>query len=415
MSEATSVRGRTVGVLTIATCIHALSASTVFIIPAIAPKIAEARGIATALIGLQVSLVYIGAMVMSVFSGSIAARFGSARASQLSLLVSVAGLGLATLPSLPSLAVASLILGMGYGMINPPTGVMLERVATPSTRGLLFSIKQSAVPLGGIFAGLLGPTCALLLGWEGALLVVAATALVTIGLLQLDGTADGRPALRTFGSRPPLLRDLELVWSIAPLRWTTLAAFLFAGVQFTMTTYLVALLVENVGLGLVAAGIGLSIFQAAAVAGRLFWGVVADVTKSGLVVIAVAFAASLLSILPIPFMAADWPLATVYFCMGVLGVMCAGWNGVYVSEIVRLSPPGTAARTIGGSFVFSFGGAVTIPALFALVHRTLHSYSAAVWLIALVAVAGCFCVLRALSAARMHRSAVLPTTVDSNA
>ena len=72
---------RTVGVLAVATGLHALSASTVFVIPAIAPEIAQARGAATALIGVQVSLVYIGAMIMSAFAGSIEARIGSMRAS----------------------------------------------------------------------------------------------------------------------------------------------------------------------------------------------------------------------------------------------------------------------------------------------------------------------------------------------
>ncbi len=404
MSQPAFGRGRTWGILTVATGIHALSASTVFVIPAIAPKIAQSLGTTTALIGLQVTLVYIGAMIMSVFAGSLVARLGSARASQLSFLISVAGLGLATAPSLPLLGVASFILGMGYGMINPPTGVMLERVATPNTRGLLFSIKQTAVPLGGIIAGLIGPSCALLLGWRGALLVVAAIALVTICLLQIDTAAHSSPSAPSFGSRPTLLPDLQLVWSIVPLRWITFAAFCFAGVQVTLTTYLVVLLVENVGLGLVAAGIGLSIFQAAALTGRVCWGLVADATKSGLVVLAVAFAAGLLSILPIPFMSADWSLGAVYFCLAVLGVACAGWNGVYVSEIVRFAPPGAAARTIGGSFVYSFGGTVAVPVLFALVHHRLHSYSAGVWLIVFMAIAGCFCALRALSSARVRRS-----------
>ncbi len=197
-----------------------------------------------------------------------------------------------------------------------------------------------------------------------------------------------------------------MVWSIPSLRWTTLGAFCFAGVQFTLTAYLVALLVENVGVGLVAAGIGFSIFQAAALVGRVFWGVVADATRAGLIVLGVAFAASLCSLLLLPFMAADWPLFAVYGCLGVLGVACAGWNGVFVSEVVRLSPPppGAAGRAIGASFVYSFGGAVAIPPLFALVYQWFHSYTAAVWLVVLTAAAGCGCVLCALSASRLRRS-----------
>jgi MFS family permease len=379
--SAPASRARTLTVLALATGVHALSASTLFVIPAIAPEVAEAMGISTALVGMQVSVVYLGATLMSVFAGGLAVRYGGARASQIGLLFGVLGLALASWASVSAFVVASLLLGLGYGMINPPTGQMLEAVATSRTRGLLFSTKQTAVPLGGIIAGLVGPPSALLWGWQAALWVTGGCALATIGLLQLLMTRFP-PSPRAVGSvRQPLFRDVHLIWRGPTLRWATIAACAMAGVQFTLTTFLVTLLVEDVGFDLVAAGIGLSVFQAAALCGRVLWGLVADITHSGLIVLLIAFLLAMVALLPLTFMTPGWSGWVLYPCLAALGAAGAGWNGVFVSEVVRLAPSGTAARAIGGAFVFTFGGALFAPTLFSLLFRLTDTYTVTVWML----------------------------------
>jgi len=49
---------------------------------------------------------------------------------------------------------------------------------------LVFSIKQTGVPAGGMLAGALVPGLLLLAGWQGALLAVAAACLACVGLAQ---------------------------------------------------------------------------------------------------------------------------------------------------------------------------------------------------------------------------------------
>jgi hypothetical protein len=40
-----------------------------------------------------------------------------------------------------------------------------------------------------------------------------------------------------------------------------------------------------------------------------------------------------------------------------------GWNGVHLSEIARLAPPGEAASATGGSLALTFSGVVFSPLL----------------------------------------------------
>ncbi|MFP1646733.1 hypothetical protein, partial [Pontitalea aquivivens] len=66
-------------VLLATTGMHALAANSLFIMPAIAPALAEAISLPAALIGYQVSIVYLGAMAMSVLAGSVSTMLGPVR------------------------------------------------------------------------------------------------------------------------------------------------------------------------------------------------------------------------------------------------------------------------------------------------------------------------------------------------
>ncbi|MEX4008489.1 MFS transporter [Neoaquamicrobium sediminum] len=383
-------------VLAATTGMQTLAANSLFIMPAIAPEIAASIAVPAALIGYQVSVVYLGAMAMSVIAGSLSTMWGPVRTAQSGLLLGVIGLVLATTPHLMALVVASLLIGMGYGLINPPSVNMLDIVATPRNKGTLFSIKQTAVPLGGIVAGLVGPPVTLEYGWRAALVVCACLSLVMMFLVQpLAPRFDARRDRTVQLTKNPF-RDLSLVWSHPILRWITLSAFFFAAVQFTLTTYLVTLLVEDVQLGLVAAGIALSVFQLAAVFGRLAWGALADLTGAGLRVLFTAYCLALASILPLIFMTRAWAIAFIYLVLSLLGVAGAGWNGVFVGETVHLAPPESGGRAIGGAFAFTFAGALLGPSAFAIAHSQIGLYTHTAVLIAAFAAAGCLCCALAL-------------------
>ena len=387
-------RKRTLLVLVVTIGIQAFASNSIFVMPMMATELAFSLESSAAFIGYQVSIVYLGAMLSSMVAGSLTHRLGAVRAGQLGLLIGAGGLTLATIPWLPSFVTASLVIGAGYGLINPPSSQMLDSVAHAGNRGLLFSLKQTAIPIGGILAGLMAPPVATAFGWQAVLLVGAGMSISMAILLQPLGkhiTSFRDPTWKMTGT---ILTDIRLVWAHPTLRWITLSAFCFAAVQFTLTTYLVTLLVEDMKVSLVAAGFGFSIYQVSAIIGRLGWGAIADRADSSLWVLAGVYVISVLSILPFMFLTGGFSLILLYVGLAILGASSAGWNGIFVSELASLAPKEEIARTIGAAFVFTFAGALIGPSSFAAAYLMLASYTETVSVIALFAILGSvFCFL----------------------
>ncbi|HQR54477.1 MAG TPA: MFS transporter [Burkholderiaceae bacterium] len=400
MATAEPTRHRTLAVLGLTTGVHTLSALQVFTIPAIAPAMAAGIGVGESLVGVQVILVYLASMFTSMYAGSLVVRIGAVRTAQLSMALGAAGLGCAALPFPSVVALASLVLGMSYGLVNPSTGQMLDSAASPDRRGFLFSVKQTAVPLGGILAGMLAPPFAVLLGWQGALLAIGAATLGGAAAVQMKAHWFPFTRARNSETRPSMFGDLSVIWRVPALRYTCLGVGCFAGVQFTLTTYLVTLLVQGSGIGLIAAGVGLSFFNFGGIAGRFGWGLVADRVGAGLPVLSALFATAVGLLLAFPWIAADWPTALVYGFLGVLGVVVAGWNGVFLGELLRLAPPGESARVLGGGLVFGFAGALISIGTFLLVYRWVGSYNLTAWTMIVVALIGLSFILKALALVR---------------
>src|SRR5206468_9842874 len=83
------------------------------------------------------------------------------------------------------LAVAPLVLGLGYGPITPASSHVLVRTAPPSRMALTFSIKQTGVPAGAALAGALLPGLAVSVGWHTAFLAVAGIGVAIAIIAQL--------------------------------------------------------------------------------------------------------------------------------------------------------------------------------------------------------------------------------------
>ncbi len=102
-SEDTQASVKTV--VSITTVVQALATMCVIFPSAIAPELARAFGVPAALIGFQVSLVYLGAMMTSVIGGLLVRRWGALRTSQWALGFAGLGLALAAAPSLLVVAI----------------------------------------------------------------------------------------------------------------------------------------------------------------------------------------------------------------------------------------------------------------------------------------------------------------------
>jgi len=375
-------------VVFVTTLVQAL-ASMIVILPAtIAPELAATHGVDTSLIGLQVSFAYVGAMATSILGGTIVKRFGPLRCSQMALAFAATGCVLTTVPLLSVIAVGAVFIGLGYGLTNPPAAHMLMKVTAPANRNLIFSIKQTGVPLGGIAAGLLAPGIALEFGWQMALLAGAGvTAIVAIAIQSLRSVWDGDRDPDVEITASPL-RDVRMIWAHRGLRLISMGSFAFSATQVSLTTFVVTMLVTDIEYTLVEAGIVLAVLQVSGVSGRILWGWVADHLNDGnkvliLITLITATAAVLTG-----FLGPETSDVWIYVVLALFGFTAVGWNGVYLAEIARLAPSNLISSATGAALFVTFFGVVVGPAAFTGIYSGVGSYTTAFALFALVSFVG---------------------------
>ena len=391
-------------VLTLTTATQSFSTLGILALAAVAPAAGKGLGVSPALIGYQVGLVFFGAMVSAAAAGGIVMRYGAVRASQLSLWLIAAGCAVSALGSVHALVPGAIAMGLGYGIPNPAASQLLSRV--PSKRGmnLLYSIKQTGVPIGGMLSGLLAPPLAVAFGWQAALGACALllTALgIAIGVVRKDWDTDREPRAPVLAS---VARSLALVWKHEPLRWIAVASLLYSGVQLSLTGFLATYLVADIRMSLVLAGTVLSITHLSGAVGRLTWGWVADRLRSGGLALIINGLLATVGTLLTAAMAPQWPIGAVIAVSALFGFCAVGWNGVYMAVLSRLSPPGTVSFAVGGSLVWTYAGVIIVPPAFATMHDHIGlTYGAGFALLTIVSLAGVGCVVmarRAVAAAR---------------
>jgi MFS family permease len=346
-------------------------------LPSMAPRVAQALGISATYIGLYIAIAYVGAMAASLASGALVARYGSIRVSQACLLLCAVGLALCAVTSVPVMALGAFIIGIGYGPVTPASSHLLARTTPAHRMSLVFSVKQTGVPLGGALAGAIVPGLELLAGWQQALLAVAVANVLCAVVAQslrseFDADRDPVRPLR-MGN---LLEPVKLVLSQPALRTLASCSFVFSIAQLSLTTYLVTYLTDSLAYGLVAAGFMLSASQVGAVIGRVFWGYVSDRWFGARRMLALLSMLMALSAVATALLQPGLPSIVVLAVLVVFGASAIGWNGVYLAEVARQAPAGMAGLATGGTLAITFLGVVLGPPLFGAISGAFGSYQA---------------------------------------
>ena len=354
--------------------IQGLVAMAVLAPPVLAPLAAPEMGVGANTIGVYTSLIYAAACVAAASSGAPIRRHGAIRLSQVSLILCGAGLALAATALVPLVMLGAVLLGAGYGPVTPASSHLLIRQTPPHRRSLVFSLKQTGVPLGGALAGVAVPAFVLALGWRGAALASAGLCLLlALGVeplhRRLDGDADpGAPVER--GVRAAI----RLVLQRPALRRLALASLAFSAMQLSFSSFVVIFLIERVRLDLVAAGAVMALAQAAGIGARILWGWIADrflpprllLMVLGLTMAAAGAATGLIT--------ETWPLTGIVAVTMLLGASALGWNGVYLAEVAHLAPSGAAGAATGGALSLTFLGIVIGPPVFSAIVAASGSY-----------------------------------------
>lgn len=364
-------------------------------LPAVAPKVAETLGIDSSLIGYQISILAAAMLVSLTLGSQLAVRWGACRVQQGGLVLLIAGSFIAILPHAAFMFGSALALGLGYGVLTTSASHLLARFAPPKRRNLIFSLKQTGVPLGGVGAAAITPAVALVFGWQWAL---AGNAVVLCALLLL--LERGRPHWDT--DRDPAVRisinplaDVVAIWRHAALRLLSIAGGCFVIVQICLSTFTVVFFAEEVGFGLIEAGIVLTASQVGGVAGRVFWGWLADVTRSCFAVLAVLAAVMLAACVLAYLITPRWAMLASCTLFFVIGSTASGWNGAFLAEVARLAPRPAISRLTGGSLAYVNVCKMVGPIVFTNVYLASGSYALTFALLAVPAGVGLGCVLAA--------------------
>jgi len=346
------------------------AASAATIAPAVAaPALLVRLGVGPVALGLYIAALYITAMLSSQLGVALVKRWGPIRTSQVALVLSAAGVALLGVPHLAAALAGALLLGAGYGPVTPASSEILARTTPPERYAMVFSVKQTGVPVGGVVAGLVVPGLTESAGPAWALLAIAALCLVGAASGEwLRAALDrGRDAVAPLPSLARVLAPVKFVAAHPVLATLAACSLVFSAVQVCVTSYTVTFLTHDLRWSLVAAGSALAVAQVAGVVGRIVWGVVAD--RSGdarRVLLALAVAMALCGIGAAALAPSSAPAAVIAL-LAVYGATAIGWNGVFLGTIARVVPIADAAQATSGSLFFTYFGVVIGPPLFGLI------------------------------------------------
>lgn len=372
-----------------------IGTAAISILPSLAPAVAATYGIPAVWIGYQFSLVAFFLSAALLFLGKASRRWGPVRVIQCGIALNAVALLLTLVPSLPALALASACMGIGYGVIMPANSHLMMRFTPPRQLSLVFSIQQTGIPLGAILAASGGPMIAVVLTWQWAVAMLAGLAFVlaiVLGVLQMRWDDDRDPTAELF--RNPFA-GVGIVLASTRLRNLSASGFCFSGAQFCLGTYTVVALVEELGYGLVQAGMILSLAQLTGVVCRVYCGWLADRTGDSIGVLAWLAAGMAVAGFTSLWLDGDWPVALVCLLFAAHGAASIGWPGTFLAEVGRLSPPGEVSSATSGSLLITNIGKTLAPLAFAAVQASTGSYSTAFGLIGLLGLVGFLALARA--------------------
>jgi len=364
---------------------QALSTMSGLTIPVLAPPIAAETGLSPSLVGLYTAFLYGGSMISSLAGGGFLLRFGALRVSQACLVVVALGL-LINAPGLTLLfVIGAVVTGLGGGPSTPASSQILARYAEPAKAPLIFSIKQTGVPVGGVIAGALLPVYVSLFGWRGALVCAALMALTLALLLQplraeFDSDRQPQRSLKLTDIRA----TLTAVLSDKRVRDLALGLFAFTGLQLAFASFFVSFLSLGLGWTLTDAGIAYSIAMGAGIVGRLIWGWVGTKYVSPMMLLALLGFAMGFAHMAMGLVAPGWQTTAVWAIAFVYGLTGIGYQGVLLAEIARVSPPGMAGVITGGAVFFAYVGMILLPAAFGLILAVLDSYRLAFFILGII-------------------------------
>ncbi|MGH8934702.1 MAG: MFS transporter [Acidimicrobiia bacterium] len=350
-----------------------------------------------AIIGLAIGGFFAASALGSAPMGRLVERIGAGWGMRLCSAGAALVLGAVALLAHSTLRLMAILVvgGAINAFANPASNLFLARTMPEGRRGLVFGIKQSAIPVATFLAGLAVPGLALTVGWRWAFVLAAAAGLV----LAVAIPRKERPGsdFRSRSVQPPAEPAMSTLVLVALAGAAALAIF---GGQ-SLGAFLVSFAVE-VGISEAAAGWLLAMSSVAGIASRIMSGWIIDShgrggprPRWGLRGVAVLLVLGALgyAMLATEVSAMAWVAAPLAFAGGW------GWSGLLTYSVVEANPATPAAST-GVAQTGIFVGASLGPPTFGAIAEAV-SYRAA-WLAVAAGALAALGVLMAVEA-NLHR------------
>jgi ACS family hexuronate transporter-like MFS transporter len=345
-------------------------------------------------VGSIMTFLYLGAILMSLPAGWITDRLGVKKTIVFSLIFSgffVALLGL--IESYLAAVFFTFLVGLGYGMSNPPTTKGIMVLASEGNRGLAMSAKQTGVPIAGGLAAAVLPPLGLLISWKFSFMLAGA-AIFFVGLLSqvlYRSAKEQNPPSRPVAEEVPRRAWGKLLKNRNMILLSVAGAFC-ALVQSSLFTYTILYLKDARGFELIRAALCLTLMNGGGILGRILWGILSDRLFKGSRKIVLQLLVALIFLITL-VLALDLPLSPLVLTsiLFVLGASAIGWNGVYHAFIGEMSGKEMAGRATGLAMAIVFMGGAMGPILFGRIVDAYHSYRVA-WFFLCAAMAGAFVV-----------------------
>jgi len=381
-------------VLLAVTSVQGIATFSSLTLAATAPVVAAEIGVPVEFIGFQIALVYAGASLISTTAGFLLRRWGPGRVGQISLVLCGGGAVLMAVPSVPVIAFGSLFMGLGYGMTNPAGAELLMRITPAHRRNIVYSIKQTGIPIGGMMAGALAPVATENFGWQTAPLLGALSCLILA--LALQPWRNGWDRERDPGARldSTAFVAMTLIWRTPALRWMGLSGFNYAFIQLAISTFAVTILVTEAQFSLIAAGAVLAAVQAAGVAGRLAWGWVADRHGIGEELLIAMGMMNVIGAIAMMWIGPGWPVWVIYVFFVAFAASAYGWTGIFMTATVNRAPPNYAGAVAGGMGAPVYAGVIFGTVALSILADAIGSVSSAFVIVAVLAVIGTLALIK---------------------
>jgi MFS family permease len=343
------------------TALQALVALALFAPGVLAPSL----GLGVAEVGLFTTTVFAVGMATSLVGGKLARQFGPCVVATGCAIAVACGMGLASVGGLIFLVLAGLVVGLAFGPETPASSTLLSSLATPAQRPLIFSVRQTGNQIGAIIGSLSLPLIALQSPTAGYVIIsaIAIVAAVTFALMRRKYD----PISRGAGQSLDIRDALRAVGCTPALRALALASIPFSAMQMALNAFMVTFAVTTLSLSHIDAGVLLGTAQGGGLFGRLSWGLIASKTgRSRYILIGIGIGMSIVAV-TLALVGSQLSFPALAMLAFLFGLTASGWNGVFLAEVARLSPPGRVAEITGAVLTASYAGLLIGPSIVALV------------------------------------------------